>query len=104
MSFKESEFKYYSISYNNHQLFEAVISVSTDKNAVGEIRFVKNSAPVPTPDIIGTQIYVYYSISRFNDVINILREEKPLQLMADTDAKFGAILSSSEPVGEEEGV
>ena len=104
MSFKQSAFTKYSISYNTHQLFEAVIVVYSDKGIVGEISFVKNSEVVPTPQILSQSIHIYYAISRFNDIINILREEKPLELMADTDAKFGAILSSSEPVGEEEGV
>jgi hypothetical protein len=104
VSFKQSPFDRYSIEYNTRQLFEATISVYGAKGTVGAINFVQNSDPVPEPQILGSEIQIYFRINRFNDVFNILRKEKSLQLMANTDTKYGSIISGSEPVGEDEGV
>jgi len=46
---------------------------------------------------------IHYPLSRFNDVINILREEKPLYLFLNLDNKIGTLATTEiEPAGEEE--
>jgi len=49
-------------------------------------------------------IYLYYRISRFADVMTILKEEKPLYLSLNTSNSSGYVGTYYEPVGEQEGV
>ena len=49
------------------------------------------------------KITIRYHIDRFNDIINILRYEKPLKIYLDTESLIGGISTgTSEPVGEQE--
>ena len=46
---------------------------------------------------------LHFPISKFNDVITMLREEKPLYLFLNEDNGVGIIATQDfEPVGEEE--
>jgi len=47
-------------------------------------------------------IVLHYNISRFNDIINILRYEKPMWIYIRTDTLRGGIGTGTEPAGEEE--
>jgi len=48
---------------------------------------------------------MYLDISRFNDIITLLRYEKPFRMYFDDSKKEASIQSfSNEPVGEQEGV
>ena len=45
----------------------------------------------------------HYPISRFNDIVNILRYEKPLYLLMITHSWSGGLVTDElEPVGEQE--
>jgi hypothetical protein len=71
---------------------------------VGKLCFHKDGAPVPPNALVsGSIIYLRYTVSQFNDVIGILRYEKPLFLRLSTPSLIGYIATSqAEPVGEEE--
>ncbi|MDJ0783310.1 MAG: hypothetical protein QNJ22_15140 [Desulfosarcinaceae bacterium] len=45
---------------------------------------------------------LHFSAAQFNDVIDILRYEKPLFLRMDTDTLSGDLATSSEEIGEQE--
>jgi hypothetical protein len=98
----------YRIAYNsdNHQpvpRMSAYIHLSDkDNNSIGTLRFVDES-PLPK-NIINQDVTfdIFYHIDRFNDIINILRYEKPLWVSIDTQFKSGQIQAIREPVGEEE--
>jgi hypothetical protein len=49
----------------------------------------------------GQLLIMCFSITDFHNVVGILRNEKPLALYFDTDAKYGYVLTAAEePVGE----
>jgi len=98
----------YRIAYNsdNHQAvprMSAPIHLSDkDNNSIGTLRFVDDS-PLPKNIINQDETFdIFYHIDRFNDIINILRYEKPLWVYIDTQFKSGQIQAIREPVGEEE--
>lgn len=73
---------------------------------VGLIRFFRDTATTPANQLNrdGT-LGLYYEMSRFGDVITLLRYEKPLFLAVNTDNGFGYVATSTlEPTGEQEGV
>ncbi len=71
---------------------------------VGSLTFHKDGAPIP-PDEERPENFIrlHYTASQFNDVIGILRHEKPLYLRLAPSYPMGHISTSErEPVGEEE--
>ncbi|HLN34005.1 MAG TPA: hypothetical protein VK250_01835 [Nitrososphaeraceae archaeon] len=91
---------------DNHQpvpRMSAYIHLSDkDNNSIGTLRFVDES-PLPKNIINQDGTFdIFYNIDRFNDIINILRYEKPLWVSIDTQFKSGQIQAIREPVGEEE--
>ena len=72
-----------------------------DNNRIGTLRLVDQSLPENIINQDGT-FDIFYHIDRFNDIINILRYEKPLWVSIDTQFKSGQIQAVREPVGEEE--
>ena len=94
------QFKMQYVSGSQHQ---AYISCWKQGVYVGTIVFVKDDTLVP-PNRVGEQgnILLYYPLGRFNDVITILRYEKPLYLWLNPDNLFGNVGTTIEPIGEQE--
>ncbi len=70
---------------------------------VGRIVFFKDESTIPDNANYSSGPSIHYPLSRFNDVINILRQEKPLYLFLNLNNKIGIVATSDrEPVGEEE--
>jgi hypothetical protein len=68
----------------------------------GDADSIKMIAPFPNVKL-NSGPYINFAISRFNDVITILREEKPLYLSFNTNNKVGGVVTDErEEVGEEE--
>ncbi len=90
---------YYSGSQSS---YEALIYCYKGSKHVGQINFeedhklAQNSSESFGP-------VINYPISRFNDVMTILKEEKPLCLFLNTTNGIGIVSTvDREPVGEEE--
>lgn len=76
--------------------------IDDDKRHIGKLIFV-DKLPLPNNDVHSDNEFdVYYHLDRFNDIINILRYEKPIGINFDTDYKRLEIQATREPVGEEE--
>ncbi|MGA2489596.1 MAG: hypothetical protein ABSF99_05335 [Anaerolineales bacterium] len=84
---------------------DAEIDCFTENDGrAGIIYFYPDSVPLPENHYTVNGIYLHYRLSRFADVMTMLKEEKPLYLYFDTTKKFGYVGTNSEPVGEQEGV
>jgi hypothetical protein len=82
---------------------EAQIQCYQGTKYVGMIVFYKDDSAIPPNEMNSDGIVINYGLSRFNDIISILRQEKPLYLRFSTEKKYGAVATSKyEPVGEEE--
>jgi len=66
----------------------------------GILYFFPNGASLPPNANTINGIYIYYHLSQFNDVITILREEKPLTLWFNEDNKVAYVATSSESIGQ----
>ena len=73
-------------------------------NRKGIIYFFPETTQLPANNKNINGIYLYFRLSRFTDVMTILKEEKPLHLCLNTTNLVGYIGTGSEPVGEQEGV
>ena len=110
-AFERAEFTRYIVYYlsggspSNGVPQEVEIDCFDDKfNRKGIIYFFPESAELPANNININGIYLYFRLSRFADVMTILKEEKPLYLNLNTTNLVGYIGTGSEPVGEQEGI
>jgi hypothetical protein len=95
----------YSISYTPNSP-PSIGLYSAGKN-VGKLVFKPNSEVLPPVE--GTPITLYYHLEDFQNIIDILRNEKPVMLLSGyvmssptTIKYFGYIFTGNEPVGEGE--
>ena len=70
---------------------------------VGSIFFYSYDAPLPLAENTMSGIYLHFPVSRFADVMTVLKEEKPLYLNFHGTLKWGYLATAIEPVGEQEG-
>ena len=82
---------------------EAEIDLFDGSERAGILYFFPDGATLPANEETVNGIYVRYHLSRFADVIETLREEKPLYVALHTDTGVAYVGSGFEPIGEEEG-
>jgi len=83
----------------------AVITLQSGTNHVQVGTIWLLDTPLQDSSYTNNVITMYLDISRFNDIITLLRYEKPFRMYFDDSKKEASIQSfSHEPVGEQEGV
>lgn len=103
MATTRQDFDSYKIWHYSGHSHEALIHCFHGGVCVGEISFFKDDMPMPTNQITRNRPCINYPISRFNDIISILRYEKPLCIFLNLSNNIGIVATSDqEPVGEEE--
>ena len=102
------DFSSYFLSYTSpyHQMGGARlvgnISCYLGEATVGQLLFYTGAVPVPSYG--NDMIFLTFSIDRFHDIYDIVRNEKPLVLWFDLDNNLGSLMTKGfEPVGEQEG-
>lgn len=82
----------------------AVINCYKSGSFKGSLYFYKDSAQMPASVISGGYLYLRFREARLPEILETLREEKPLFIGFNDGNKWGWLsTSSNEPVGEEEG-
>lgn len=69
----------------------------------GVIRFYPDGTVLPpgSHDSANGQVTIHLNVSQFESVVDVLRNEEPVYVYGSTNWNF--LLTSLEPVGEEEG-
>ncbi|MCK5627338.1 hypothetical protein KAI23_05170 [Candidatus Bathyarchaeota archaeon] len=101
MSGVTKEIDTYVIHYSssaNGAVVAPEIFLSKTGRYVGKITFNKGAKT----EINRDRLRVNYPLSSFNDIIDILRNEKPLFLTVFSDLNKGELSTTHEPVGEGE--
>ena len=101
------QFDSYQINYysgDTTHMSDVSIGCRSGKNNVGSINFIRDNKQIPKnmKSKDGKAVILYFPLSSFNDIINILRYEKPVYLVLH-DSGLGCIITGiEEPVGEQE--
>ncbi|MCG7968283.1 MAG: hypothetical protein JAY63_16985 [Candidatus Thiodiazotropha taylori] len=97
------DFDSYKIwQYSGHK-YEAVVYCFRANTRVGELIFHKDSVKLPQNRLQSDKPVIHFPISRFKDIISIIRHESPLCLFLNLDKQIGMVATSEhEPIGEEE--
>ncbi len=92
--------------YSQFETIDAIIQFTSQGKGVGQITFKTEGAVLGTNNVNQEGfIHLYYPISKFNDIVNTLRYEKPLAINLQTDNGIGSIFTLEyEPEGEQEAV
>jgi len=100
MSNITKRFDSYKIWYYSGHSTAAYIQCYDGLRPSGSISFYKDDDTVPPNN--RDNFKIHYPISQFDDVIKILRYEKPLYLLMTRDLIGWIGTSDQEPVGEQE--
>lgn len=103
MATVKKNFNSYKLWYYSGHPYEALIYCYQGGSYVGRIVFYKDDASIPPNANYSSGPSIHFPVSRFNDIITILRYEKPLYLFLNTANLIGIVATEEhEPVGEEE--
>jgi len=80
----------------------AQIGLNDGDNNLGYVRFHDSGMPFPSDSQSGGQIIMHLPSSMFKNVLNVLRNEKPIDFYFVSGRAFLGTGYSTEPVGEGE--
>ena len=98
-------FDSYQVQYTSSKEHAPLASISCFDGTtwVGLLEFWSSSADVRAPFLWNDRIVLSFTLARFHDVLDVLRNERPLQLYFNPAGKWASILTKDmEPVGEAE--
>jgi hypothetical protein len=96
-------FDSYKIWYYSDFTYDALIYCYNGSSYAGRLAFIADDKPLPENKMWSNQPSLYYHTSKFEDIIDILRNEGPLYLYFNDNNNVGILATSQkEPVGEEE--
>lgn len=92
------------VVYYSANSFWPRIGLKSAGKFVGTLHFKANGTTLPADTLVNGQPNLYYHLADFANVLDLLRNEKPITLMyLGSGGGFeNSIQTSSEPVGEGE--
>lgn len=100
-----SNFDSYIISYVSGHAHNSVITCFNGMAYVGRLIFYPDDVTLPENMMHNNAPSLHFHTTHFNNLITMMRYEKPLAVFMDTATKRGGVTTSErEPVGEQEGV
>jgi len=94
-------YKYEFRSIENERI--AVIYLFSDDDLLCMTVFTDNDEPLNAPhESPSGHIYLTYQISWLSDIIEMLRNEKPVYFTWNSDVQIASITTEEERIGEEE--
>jgi hypothetical protein len=93
----------YEVMYSAN-MFPPRIWLKSAGKYIGQLIFKANGATLPLDNMSGTQVNLYYHLDDFDNIIDLLRNEKPMYLLW-AGAALGnenGIKTTAELVGEGE--
>lgn len=103
MATVQANFDSYKFWYYSGHPYEALVYCYQGAAYVGRIVFFADGSAIPPNANYQSGPSIHYALSRFNDVITTLRNEKPLYLFLNLDNLIGMVATDQrEPTGEEE--
>jgi len=94
-----------SMHYNEENSYGQTAVINCYKSGVykGSLYFYKDSASVPTSSKTGSgYLYLRFNEARVQNMVETLRQEKPLYIGFNDSNLWGWLSTSNEPIGEEE--
>ncbi|MEU4739772.1 hypothetical protein AB0G02_04800 [Actinosynnema sp. NPDC023658] len=84
--------------------YRVMINCYSSNSYVGGFRFLADGLPLPANTGTSSSIELHFHLAQLRDILAILQYEKPLHLNFYDDTLVGILSTTTEPVGEQEGV
>jgi hypothetical protein len=93
----------YEVMYSSNTFVPRVWLKSAGK-FIGQLIFKPDGSALPPDNMAGGQVNLYYHLEDFDNVVDLLRNEKPMYLLwtGTGPGNENGIKTTSEPVGEAE--
>ena len=93
----------YEVMYSANK-FVPRIWLKSGGNFIGQLIFQANGSSLPPDGMAGGQVNLYYHLEHFENVIDLLRNEKPMYLLfsGSGSGNENGIKTTAEAVGEGE--
>ena len=96
-------FDKYVLGVNSGTTTKVSITCYQGNTQVGMLIFREASTlPEPWHQASTDRLFLYFHVDRFEAVLNILQNEKPLKLYFNPSGGWARLATGKEPVGEEE--
>lgn len=105
MPSKTYNVKSYTYTLNANSVNTAQLFLQADNGGtIAYIRFVDETSPLPAPSVNSNLTYgtAAFRRSALHDLIDMLRNERPVTLLLGDEPTFYFYTGTSEPVGEAE--
>ena len=97
-------FDSYIISYVTGYPHDCVVTCFNGDAYAGRLIFYKPNVELPPNVMFNDAPSLHYHTTHFDNIITLMRYEKPLMLFFVPTSKTGGVITSErEPVGEQEG-
>ena len=98
------QFDSYSIVYygGKDTYLHSRIGLLSGGTAVGRLNFITDGNSIPESKDLNGLFIINFHESRFSEVVDILRNEKPLYLDLASHLGIGVLQTTKEPIGEGE--
>lgn len=99
-----NEFNSYRLYYQSAPQYswQSRLYFYNDGAYVGSVFFMKEGENIPANAEVSGKPRLYFPDSKFEEIMNVLRYDKPLYITLVTSNGIGTISTSNEPIGEEE--
>lgn len=67
---------------------------------IGQLIFKADDTTLPADAMVGTQVNVYYHLKDLKNIVDLLRNEKPMYLLWMGPTSENGVKTTAEPVGE----
>ena len=99
-----TEFDSYRLYYHSAPQYQWQSRLYLYNNGafVGSIFFMKDGVSIPDNIEVGGHPRLHFPAGQFEEIMNVLRHDKPLYIGLVPSNRIGTISTSNEPIGEEE--
>ena len=93
----------YEVMYSSN-LFPPRIWLKSAGKFIGQLVFKPNGTALPVDAMVSGQVNLYYHLDDFDNIIDLLRNEKPMYLLwtGSGGGNENGVKTTAEPVGEAE--
>ena len=99
-----NEFDSYRLYYHSAPQYswQSRLYLYNNGSFVGSIFFMKEGVSIPANIEVGGHARLHFPTGKFEEIMNVLRHDKPLYISLVPSNGIGTISTSNEPIGEEE--
>jgi hypothetical protein len=91
----------YEVMYSSNK-FPPRIWLKSAGKFIGQLVFKADGATLPADAMVSGQVNIYYHLQDFANIVDMLRNEKPMYLLWAGPTSENGVKTTAEPVGEAE--